>query len=78
MMNSHLSAFTTLYSIEWKLALNKPVVVSDTEQNLVLAPRAYWNKFLKILLWRLFSTTCRLDRWKRARVEAQESQKTLT
>jgi hypothetical protein len=41
------------YSIEWKLALNKRVVVSDTEQNLVLAPSAYWDKFLKPKLERL-------------------------
>ncbi|KAA8643693.1 uncharacterized protein ATNIH1004_010467 [Aspergillus tanneri] len=41
------------YSIEWKLALNKRVVVSDTEQNLVLAPSAYWDKFLNPKLERV-------------------------
>jgi hypothetical protein len=35
------------YSIEWKLALNKRVVSSDTEQNLVLTPSAYWDQFLR-------------------------------
>uniref|UniRef100_A0A093UZ55 Uncharacterized protein n=1 Tax=Talaromyces marneffei PM1 TaxID=1077442 RepID=A0A093UZ55_TALMA len=43
------------YSIEWKLALNKRFVTRDTEQNLVLAPSAYWNTFLKPKLERLIA-----------------------
>jgi hypothetical protein len=41
------------YSIEWKVALNKRVVSNDTEQNLVLAPEAYWEKYLKPKLERV-------------------------
>lgn len=41
------------YSIEWKLALNKRVVTSDTEQNLVLTPSAYWETVLKPKLERV-------------------------
>lgn len=41
------------YTIEWKLALNKRVVESDTEQNLVLAPNAYWERFLNPKLERV-------------------------
>ncbi|KAF3390012.1 hypothetical protein DPV78_011859 [Talaromyces pinophilus] len=43
------------YSIEWKLALNKRLETRDTEQNLVLAPSAYWNTFLKPKLERLIA-----------------------
>ncbi|PCG88159.1 Hypothetical protein PENO1_111800 [Penicillium occitanis (nom. inval.)] len=43
------------YSIEWKLALNKRFVTRDTEQNLVLAPSAYWITFLKPKLERLIA-----------------------
>ncbi|KAM6517774.1 hypothetical protein FSOLCH5_006542 [Fusarium solani] len=38
------------YSIEWKLQLNKGrlfKLTNDTEQNLVLAPGAFWNMTLK-------------------------------
>ncbi|KAJ5647181.1 hypothetical protein N7490_003553 [Penicillium lividum] len=41
------------YSIEWKVALNKRVVSDDTEPNQVLAPSAYWEKFLKSKLGRV-------------------------
>ncbi len=38
------------YSIEWKLLLKKgrlTKLTSDTEQNLVLSPGAFWNRTLK-------------------------------
>ena len=41
------------YSIEWKVALNKRVVSDDTEPNQVLAPSAYWERFLKSKLARV-------------------------
>jgi hypothetical protein len=45
------------YSIEWKIALNKRVMSNDTEQNLVLAPGIYWDKFLNPKLERKGSWT---------------------
>jgi len=35
------------YSIEWKVSVNKKVISRDTEQDLVLAPTAYWHEYLK-------------------------------
>jgi hypothetical protein len=41
------------YSIEWKLTVNGRVVAKDTEQNLVLAPNAYWEVVLRSKLDKL-------------------------
>lgn len=41
------------YSIEWKLTANGRVVAKDTEQNLVLAPSAYWEVVLRSKLDKL-------------------------
>lgn len=35
------------YSIEWKVSVNKKVISRDTEQDLMLAPTAYWQESLK-------------------------------
>ena len=35
------------YSIEWKVSVNKKVISRDTEQDVVLAPIAYWHESLK-------------------------------
>jgi len=41
------------YSIEWKVLVNNKKISDDTEQDLVLAPMAYWHMFLKPKLDRL-------------------------
>ena len=35
------------YSIKWKVSVNKKVISRDTDQDLVLAPTAYWHESLK-------------------------------
>lgn len=35
------------YSVEWQVTLNNKVISKDTEQDLVLAPTAYWHIILK-------------------------------
>jgi hypothetical protein len=41
------------YSIEWKVYVNGRMVLNDTEQDLVLAPTAYWHMLLKPKLEKL-------------------------
>ena len=41
------------YSIEWKLTFNNRMAAKDTEQDLVLAPHAFWHRFLQPKLEKL-------------------------
>ena len=41
------------YSIEWKVVVNNKAVAKDTEQDVVVAPIAYWHMVLKPKLERL-------------------------
>ena len=41
------------YSIEWKLTVNNKAIARDTEQDLVLAPNAYWDRALHSKLEKL-------------------------
>ncbi|KAK7928761.1 hypothetical protein PG985_005759 [Apiospora marii] len=47
------------YSIEFKVIYNNRVLLKDTEPDLVLAPGAYWLKFLQPKLERLVKTKLR-------------------
>ncbi|KAK7928423.1 hypothetical protein PG985_005421 [Apiospora marii] len=47
------------YSIEFKVMYNNRVLLKDTEPDLVLAPGAYWLKFLQPKLERLVKTKLR-------------------
>ncbi|KAF5642373.1 hypothetical protein F52700_3169 [Fusarium sp. NRRL 52700] len=41
------------YSIEWKVKLNNRCISKDTEPDVVLAPNAYWTKYLRSKLDKL-------------------------
>ncbi|PYH40039.1 uncharacterized protein BP01DRAFT_268195, partial [Aspergillus saccharolyticus JOP 1030-1] len=56
------------YSIEWKVTLNNRIVAKDTEQDLVLAPKAYWRLFLKPKLLELIGR-----KFSRKRVESDDT-----
>lgn len=56
------------YSIEWKVTLNHRIVAKDTEQDLVLAPRAHWRLFLKPKLAELIG-----KKFPRKRVESDDT-----
>jgi hypothetical protein len=43
------------YSIKWKVAVNNKVLAKDTEQDVVLAPAAYWLFCLKAKVEKLLS-----------------------
>ncbi|PVH90507.1 hypothetical protein DM02DRAFT_734548 [Periconia macrospinosa] len=53
--NSYGEAEPTVlhYSIEWKVAVHNKVITKDTEQDVVLAPNAYWHMVLRSKLEKL-------------------------
>jgi len=54
------------YFIEWKLIVNNKGIARDTEQNLVLAPSAYWGRVLQPKLEKLLQKKLPLNKSFRA------------
>jgi hypothetical protein len=44
------------YTVEWKVMVNNKVIAKETEQDVVLAPAAYWHMYLNVKVERLVST----------------------
>ncbi|KAF2022548.1 hypothetical protein EK21DRAFT_119643 [Setomelanomma holmii] len=43
------------YTVEWKVMVNNKVIAKETEQDVVLAPAAYWHMYLNAKVERLVS-----------------------